>query len=294
MNPFHYHQPTSLGEAVDLLARYGAQARIHAGGSALLVDIQRGELQPQHLIGLDSVPGLNDIVESEEGEITIGAMITLTDLARYAGDRLELRAIVEAVQLLAGRQVQNVATVGGNICNASPGADMVPSLLCLDAQLRLQSPDGERLVPLDGFIIAPNRAELRPGEILTAIVLPTLPPHSASATQKIMRRRAKDLSIAAVSARITLSEDGQRCAQARIALCAVAPTPIRVRSAEELLTGVALTPERVIAAARAAAAEARPVDDVRASAEYRRMVLVTLVERAVNLAAQRALSASKE
>ncbi len=282
---FDYHQPTTLDEAVSLLVRYGQQARIHAGGSALLVEIQRGERQPAHLIGLEGVSGLNAI--SENGSITIGALVTLTDLAQFIGDRLDLRALHEAVQWLGGKQVQNVATVGGNICNASPGADLVPPLLCLDAQLHLHSAEGKRTTPLDGFLTSPHQTALRPNEILTAIELPPLPPRSATATQKVMRRRSRDLSILAVTARITLREDGQ-CADARIGMCSVAPTPIRARSAEAQLIGAALTPERVKAASLAACAEARPVDDVRASAEYRRMVLETLVERAITLAAQRA------
>lgn len=287
LTAFDYHQPATLEEAIALLVRYGKQARILAGGTALLVDMQHGECEPAHLIGLENVPGLNSI--SENGELRIGALATLTELAEFVDARLDLRAFVESIWLFGGKQIQNVATLGGNICKASPGADMAPPLLCLDAQLRLHSPDGERVVPLDGFLTGPDQTAIRPAEILTEIVLPPVPPRTGTAFQKMMRRRAEDISIAAACARITLTDDSQCCAGVRIALCAVAPTPIRVRAAEAALSGFPLTSERVKTAARAASEEARPIDDVRASAEYRRMVLETLVERAVTQAAERAL-----
>lgn len=269
-----------------MLARYGAQARIHAGGSALLVDIQRGDSAPAHLIGLEHIPNLADI--SEQDGIRIGAMVTLTDLVRFARLHPALAALVEAAESLGGRQVQNVATVGGNICYASPGADMVPALLCLDAHLQLYSEAGERGVPLDGFITAPNQTALRPAEILTGIVLPMPTPFTGTAALKMMRRRARDLSLAAAAARITLTADGSRCADARIAIGAAAPVPLRCWDAEAMLTGFALTPERVRLAARAVAAESQPVTDHRASAAYRRMLVETLVERAVSRAWERA------
>jgi carbon-monoxide dehydrogenase medium subunit len=292
ITPFTYHQPATLDEAAALLARFGAEARLHAGGSALLVDIQRGDSAPAHLIGLDRIPSLADIHDNDG--IHIGAMVTLTDLVRFARSHPALAALVEAAESLGGKQIQNVATVGGNLCYASPGADMVPALLCLDARLRLVSPAGERVIPLDGFITAPNQTALRPAEILVEIVLPISPPFTGTTALKMMRRRARDLSLAAAAARITLTADGARCADARIALCAAAPTPIRCRSAESALTGVPLTPELIRLAARAAASETQPVTDHRASAAYRRMLAETLVERAVMRAWERAASGERE
>ena len=181
-----------------------------------------------------------------------------------------------------------MATAGGNICKASPGADLVPPLLCLDAQLRLRGPEGERIVPLDGFLTGPDQADIRPAEILVDIVLPAMPPRTGTAFQKMMRRQAEDISIVAAAVRITFAEDNKTCEAVRIALCAVAPVPFRARSAEDALTGASLGPENVKKSALAAVGESRPISDVRASAEYRRMLVETLVERAILKAAERA------
>ncbi len=291
MNSFDYHQPSTLDEAIELLVRYGDTARILAGGTALYVDMERGQDQPAHVIGLEKVPDLGTIYEN--GGLHIGAYASLTDIKHFAGTRPDLQAMVDSILLFGGRQIQNVATAGGNICKASPGADMVPPLLCLDAQIRLRGPDGERMVPLDGFITGPNRTAIRPAEILTEIILPPVPSNTGTAFQKKMRRQAEDISIVAVAARVSFAADQQTCEDVRIALCAVAPTPFRARTAEEALTGAALDSDSVRRAAQAASDESRPIDDVRASADYRHLLIETLTERALHNAAERALSGER-
>jgi len=291
MNTFDYHQPSTIEEAIALLERYGDAAQIVAGGTALFVDMQHGECTPAHLIGLENVADLATIAEN--GDLHIGAFATLTDISEFAGERPDLRALVDSIWLFGGKQIQNVATAGGNICKASPGADMVPPLLCLDAQLRLHGPEGERVVPLDGFLTGPDQTAMHPAEILSEIVLPPIPPRTGTAFQKMMRRQAEDISIAAVAARVTFAEDNKTCEDVRIALCAVAPTPRRAQSAESVLKGFSLEPDRVKQAAQAASDESRPISDVRASADYRHLVVATLAERAVHKAAERALSGGK-
>jgi carbon-monoxide dehydrogenase medium subunit len=167
---------------------------------------------------------------------------------------------------------------------------MVPPLLCLDANLHLSGPNGQRTTPLDGFLIGQDLTAIRPAEVLTEISLPPLPRRTGTAFLKVMRRRAMDCSIVAAAARVTLADDGQTCVEARVALGAVAPNPFRAKQAEARLVGNKLSSDLIHEAARAARDESRPISDVRASAEYRRMLVETQVERAVVQAAARASS----
>ncbi len=286
---FDYHQPDSLQEVIALLVRYGEEAALLAGGTALLIDIKHGELRPGHVVSLWGIPSLEGVQLNGGSSYRLGALVTITHLAEALAHQPALKGLVEAARLLGARQVQNVATVGGNICKASPGADMVPPLLCLDARLVLDGPDGQRRVPLDGFLTGPDQTALRTAEVLTGIELPPPPPRTGTAFLKVMRRHAVDCSIVAVSARVTLAEDGQTVLASRLGLGAVAPNPFRARQAEALLQGQKLEPELLRHAAAQARSEAQPISDVRASADYRSMMVETLVQRALTKAAERAV-----
>jgi CO/xanthine dehydrogenase FAD-binding subunit len=289
---FDYHQPASVDEAITLLAHYGEEGRVLAGGTVLLPDMEKEPPHAAHLISLDAVQGLNGI-RNGDGWI-IGAFTTLGALEDVpAFLSAPTAALAEATKAVAGRQVRNMATVGGNLCAAKPGADMVLPLLCLDARLALVGLEGQREAPLDGFLLDTGRVALRPAEILTQIHLPPSPPRSGSAFFKVMRRHAMDCSIVAVAARITLSPDGEHCEEVRIAIGAAAPVPFRAREAEKYLEGYPLTVERVEEAAQAAEASTRPVSDVRATAHYRRMLVRGLVRRAIQEATMRARSADQ-
>ncbi|MGH2619062.1 MAG: FAD binding domain-containing protein [Anaerolineales bacterium] len=283
---FDYHQPGTLEGAIELLERHGRQAALLAGGTALMIDIQHGEVSPQHLVSLWGLPDLRQVRLSHR--IVIGALATMTDLAGAIRGAPELAGLWEAARSVGGRQIQNMATIGGNICKASPGADSVPPLLCLDAELVLRGPMGERTTPLDGFLTGPDQTAMNPGELLTAIELPPVPPNSGTASVKIMRRKAVDCSIVAVSARVSLEADGDTCREARVGIAAAAPNPFRAKRAEATLAGQSLTDECIAAAARLAQQESSPIDDVRASAEYRRMLVETLVKQAIATARARA------
>jgi carbon-monoxide dehydrogenase medium subunit len=283
---FEFHEPTTLPAVVDLLAKHGPQAALLAGGTALLVDMRHGECQPAHVVSLWGVPGLAGV--QRNGGLHIGACTTVTALALAIADDPALAGLREACWLLGARQVQNVATVGGNICKASPGADLVPPLLCLDAEVRLVSPTGERRTPLDGFLTGPDQTALRPAEVLTAIELPPVPPRTGTAFYKVMRRHAVDCSIVAVAARVTLGSDTRTADTVRGAGGAAAPNPFRPTIAEQMLQGTQLETDAVLAAARAARGAARPISDVRATATYRSRLVETLTERALRTAAQRA------
>jgi CO/xanthine dehydrogenase FAD-binding subunit len=287
---FDYHEPTSVREAVELGARFGNDGRFLAGGTDLLVQIRRGQIVPRHLLSLHRVPGL-DAIEMD-GTITLGALVTHRQLERTSEFRGTLQALGEGAQVVGGHQIRNVATVGGNIVNASPAADVVPVLLALDAAVTLWSPDGERTLPLETFASAPGVTARRPGELLTHASFARPSPHSATAFLKAGRRRAMEISLVCVAVRVTLDARRERCLEARIALGAVAPTTLRARAAERSVQGRSLSDEVLAEAGRAAAGECQPISDVRASARYRALLVATLVPRALARCRERLQGAS--
>jgi carbon-monoxide dehydrogenase medium subunit len=276
---FDYHEPTSIADAVALGARFGEAGRFLAGGTDLMIQMRRGRVAPRHVLSLHRVAGLDRI---EEGDaVRLGALVTHRSIERCPHFQGGLRALVEGAEVVGGHQIRNVATVGGNIVNASPAADVVPVLLALDATVTCLGPDGERTLPLAGFLSGPGQTERRPGDLLTSIRFDRLPPRAATAFLKAGRRKAMEISVVCVAVRLTLDAADARCREARIALGAVAPTTIRARAAERALEGQPLTDEVLRRAGRLAAGECAPIDDVRASARYRRLLVETLVPRAL-------------
>lgn len=276
---FEYHQPGSLAEAVDLGARFGDDGRFLAGGTDLIIQMRRGTAAPGHVVSLHRVPGLGAI--DANGHVRVGALVTHRAIERCVAFQRRLPALVEAAQVVGGHQVRNVGTVVGNVVNASPAADVVPVLLTLDAAVVCVGADGERTVALADFLVGPGRTIRRPGELVTAVHFAPPAERSSSAFLKAGRRRAMEISVVCVAARLTLDAAGERCGEVRIALGAVAPTAWRAREAERVLEGRVVTQASMEEAGRAAAAECRPISDVRASARYRRLLVETLVPRAL-------------
>jgi aerobic carbon-monoxide dehydrogenase medium subunit len=276
---FEYHEPASLADAVELGARFGGDGRFLAGGTDLIIQMRRGKLRPRHLVSLHRLPGLDGI--DADGAITLGALVTHRALERHAAFQGRLRGLVEAAEVVGGHQIRNVGTVGGNIVNASPAADLVPVLLTLDAAVTWAGPGGERTLPLGDFLIGPGRTAQAPGELLTRVRFPALSGHAATAFLKAGRRKAMEISVVCVATRLTLDGHGERCVEARIALGAVAPTTWRARLAERALEGRPPTPDALREAGRLAAAECQPISDVRASARYRALLVQALVPRAL-------------
>ncbi|MBI2218976.1 MAG: xanthine dehydrogenase family protein subunit M [Candidatus Rokubacteria bacterium] len=283
---FDYHEPTSIAEAVELAARFGDEARFLAGGTDLLIQIQRGRIAPRHVIGLHRVPGLTGV--ETNGRIVLGGGVTHRTIERTPAFGGALRGLVEGAEVIGGHQVRNVGTVAGNIVNASPAADLVPVLLALDADVTLAGTRGERTLSLERFLLGPGHTDRHPDELLTAVTMPGLPARSATAFLKAGRRKAMEISVACVAARLTLDAAGERCLAARIALGAVAPTTVRVHAAERALEGQPLTAEALRRAGALAAEAAQPISDVRASAGFRRHLVSVLVPRALHRCLERA------
>ena len=290
MSRFDYHQPESLADAVDLAARFGGQASFLAGGTDLIVQIERGRVAPRHVIGLGRVPGLAGI--EVNGRITLGARVTHRAIEQTPALAGSLRCLVEGAEVIGGHQVRNVATIGGNLVNASPAADLVPCLLALDGVVTLVGPGGGREVPIEHFLLGPTRTTRRPNELVTRVDLPALPPRAATAFLKAGRRRAMEISVVCVAARLDLDATLERCLEARVVLGAVAPTAVRAHAAERLLEGQPVGGEAFRRAAEAAQEACRPIDDVRASAGFRQHLVGVLVRRALDRCVERARRAA--
>ena len=290
MSRFDYHQPESLADAVDLAARFGGEASFLAGGTDLIVQIERGRVAPRHVIGLGRVPGLAGI--EVNGRITLGARVTHRAIEQTPALAGPLRCLVEGAEVIGGHQVRNVATIGGNLVNASPAADLVPCLLALDGVVTLVGPGGEREVPIERFLLGPTRTARRPDELVTRVDLPALPPRAATAFLKAGRRRAMEISVVCVAARLDLDATLERCLEARVVLGAVAPTAVRAHAAERLLEGQPVGGEAFRRAAEAAQEACRPIDDVRASAGFRQHLVGVLVRRALDRCVERARRAA--
>lgn len=244
-----------------------------------MVLLSREKIVPKQVISLDKVEELTGIRKDEEGNLVLGATVTHREIEKSPLFNGAFQALQQACFTVGGIQIRNVGTIGGNLCNASPAADMPPVLLALDASVLLEGPNGSRRLPLQQFMLGPRKIDLAPEEVLTAVQVPSLPANTATVFLKAGRRKGMEISLCAVSARVTLNENGT--AEVGIGLGAVAPTAVRALSAEALLQGNVLNPEIIEKAGTAAVNDCNPITDMRGTAEYRRMLVESLVRRAL-------------
>jgi carbon-monoxide dehydrogenase medium subunit len=277
-----------VAEASAVLRALGPGAVPLAGGTDLVVQMQRGRATPSDVVSLARIGGLDTIREGDDGAVRLGAGLTHRRLEQSPAFRGPRIALAEAARVVGGHQIRNVGTLGGNVANASPAADTVPALLVMDARVILEGETGSRTLPLDAFLIGPGRTVRRPDEILTAIDLPGLPPRTGTAFLKGGRRRAMEISVVCVAARVALEADGITVHAAQLAAGAVGPTALRLDAAVAPLLGRAAAPDLLRRVGQAAAALVTPIDDVRASADYRRWLTAPLAARALATAVTRA------
>ncbi len=279
MKDVRYFSPTEVGEAVDLLAKYGEKATILAGGTDLVRTINYHELWPEVLLYVGELD--LDFVKEEDGKLVIGAG---TKVGKLITDDLvteKFGILAKAASQLGTVPIRTSATIGGNISNASPAADLVPPLLAMDATLKLVSSDGERTVPLEDFFTGPGETVLKPNELITEIHVPLS--EANTVFLKLGRRKAQTCSVVVVAARLQL--DGTECSEARIVVGSMAPTVLRCTEAEEFITGKELDESVVAECAQKAIAATSPIDDQRASAWYRLKAGEALIARALSKAA---------
>jgi CO/xanthine dehydrogenase FAD-binding subunit len=288
MQPFAYQAPTSVGEAVALLADPTQGARPFAGGTDLLVQMRRGLFAPEMLVDVKRIPELNRIAfDSTEG-LTIGAAVCCAWLCDHPAVRQYYPGLIDAAAIIGGAAIQRRATLGGNLCNAAPSGDSIPAMIILGATVTVAGPHGTRTVPVADFCTAPGKTVLKPGELLISIHLPTPAPHTGARYLRFIPRGEMDIAVAGAGAWLALSDDHTTITDARIALSAVAPTPLFVEAAGTALTGKAPTEEAFAAAATIAQEAARPISDVRGTAAQRRHLVGVLTRRALQGALQRA------
>lgn len=283
---FEYHAPTSLPEALDLLAKYDGKGAVLAGGTDLLVSMKKREVLPEHLISLKGISELKGIHDEKEG-IKIGALVTLGEIEHSKMIQDKFRVLWDAAQVMASRQIRNLGTIGGNLCSAAPSADTAPPLIVLDASVEITSSNGRRKVLVENFFKGPGESDLKAGEILTQIMIPNPLKKSSGAYFKLMRRAAMDLAQIGVAACLSFDSGKKTTTGARIALGAVGLTPVRAFKAEQILLNKEINETVGKEAGRIAAQEANPRSSLRASKEYRREMVEVLTKRAVMAAYSR-------
>jgi CO/xanthine dehydrogenase FAD-binding subunit len=288
MRRFDLTLPSSVEDCLKILAERGGEARLVAGGTDLLPQMKNGVLRPSVVVDLSGVQRVRQMRSDNGGGggLLIGAAVTARELEVSPALRGAYLAIAESGALIGSLQVRNLATVGGNLCNAAPSADMAPPLLALEAEAVVAGPRGERRVPIAAFFTGVRKTVLAPDELLVELAVPRPGTGSGGHYLRHTPRRELDIAVVGVASQVTLT-DG-RCARARIALAAVAPTPIRALAAERALEGQALTPEAIERAAALAVEAASPISDQRGSAEFRRHLIRVLTRRTLTTARDRA------
>ena len=276
---------TSIAEATDQLAEHGAAAQVIAGGTDVMIQQARGEITPRVLVHIGRIPELSGI--TAEGGLRIGPLTTHLALARDARVRAVAPCLAEASATVGGWQTQAVGTIGGNVCNASPAADTAPPLLVAGASFELTGRSGTRIVTADEFFLGRRKTARAADELLTAITMATPPGGTGEVYLKVGRRSAMEVAIVGLAVRLTIDPDGT-VERARIAVCSVAPRPFRAVEAEALLQGSRLEDGAVAKASQALVRAASPIDDARATASYRLMVLPKILTKAIRIAAERA------
>ena len=289
MVDFEFHNPASLDDALQMLERYGDDARLMAGGTALVLQMKQRFAQPAHVIGLRSLAAFSPepaeggglgAVEEAGGVLRIGSLCTLRRLEDHPLLRARIPLLAETVSRVATRRIRSMATIGGGLVNGDPNQDPPPALIALGASVEFTSLSGTRICPVEEMFIDYYETDVRPGEVLTAVNVPVPEEDACGAYLKFLPRTAEDYATVSVAAVVSRNPD-KTCRDVRIALGAVGMTPVRARAAEELLRGKELTEDAIRAAAATVPDAVDPLGDFRGSADYKREMAGVFTRRAV-------------
>jgi CO/xanthine dehydrogenase FAD-binding subunit len=286
-----YAAPKTLAQAIALLAKHGDRARILAGGTDILVQLREGRRDCDIVVDVKNIRQLNELActpRSTKPELRIGAAVPCCRIYEQKNVRKFYPGLIDAVELIGGIQIQSRASLGGNLCNASPAADSIPALIALLAICTIAGPDGTRELPVESFCTAPGKTVLKPGELLVGVHMPPPPERFGAHYQRFIPRNEMDIAVVGVGASVTLDEAKKRCTAARIALAAVAPTPLLVSEAGAALVDGELSDSLIDKAAALAQAASKPISDMRGDADYRRHLVGVLTKRVLQGAIERA------
>ena len=290
LNDFDYSAATTVDEAVSLLAAGGERARVLAGGTDLLVQLRERQRDADLVVDVKRIPELGQFAYDPSTGLRLGAAVPCHRIYGDADVSAAYAGLIDAASLIGGWQIQGRASVGGNLCNASPAADSIPALIAYDAVANIAGPQGQRDVSVAEFCTSPGQTVLQRGEFLVSISLPPPSPRSGAAYQRFIPRNEMDIAVVGVGARIDLADDGKTISAARIGLAAVAPTPVVAEEASAWLAGRTADEATFAEAGELAKKSARPISDLRGTAEYRTHLVGVLTRRVLAQAADRAQS----
>jgi len=281
MIDFEYYAPASLEEALRLLSERKGVAKVLAGGTDLIPQMKEGLNHSSLLVDVKKISELNRLERQEDGTLYIGAAVPLSKIAAFPPIMEKFGILYQACSVIGSVQIRNRGTMGGNICNAAPSADTPPPLLCLNAGLIVAKNTGTRTVPVERFFLGPGQTVLAPDELLVGIEVSALPALSSGCYLRHTPREKMDIAMVGVCSLLVFAQSKDVCQEARIALGAVAPTPIIVPEAEAILAGKVLTESVIEEAAEKAAEKACPISDIRSSAEYRKEMVKVMTRRSL-------------
>ncbi len=286
MDDVRYEAPKSSDLAVSLLAEAGSNGKIFAGGTDVMVQVHADLIEPGVIVDIKNIPGTRGISESD-GSYTFGAATSGMSLVDDAGFSSTWPGVIDGVALIGSIQVKGRASVGGNLCNASPAADSTPAMIAAGAICNIVGPDGSREAPVEDIVVGPGKISLSPGEIIISFTMPKRPPHSGDAYLRLTPRTEMDIAVVGAGVNITLDDDGN-CIAARVALGAVAPTPLLVSEASDALIGTKVDDLALAKMGEACSAACNPISDKRGSKEYRIKTASVIAQRAAKIALERA------
>ncbi len=282
MKPFEVLFPETVEEAVEALGHYGDSARAIAGGTALALLMRQGLFRPKALINLNTVKDLHGVRSNGDGGFLIGPLTLHREIESHPQLGERFPALVEMAHHVANPQVRNMGTIGGNLCHADPASDPPTALIAAGAEAAVQGPEGKRGLPVEDLFQGYYETRLRTDEVLTGIELPAPPPRSGLAYLRYTTTTSEDRPFVCVGVRLTVSADGSRCEDARVAVGAASPVPVRAAAAEKALRGHDLTDELLQAASEHAVEGIEPIDDVRGPASYRLEMVKVFFRRAAH------------
>lgn len=288
MKDFEYCAPSTLREAVALKAEKGAAARVLAGGTDLIVQLRGKRFTPDRVIDIKNISEANELTYGNRRGLVIGAGVPCWRIYNDAEVIERYPGLIDSAAIIGGIQIQGRATIGGNLCNSSPSADTIPTLITHSAVCNIVGPNGKRAVAVEDFCTGPGRNVLEPGEILVSLQLPAAKKNTGAHYQRFIPRNEMDIAVVGVSSHVVLANRGKEFKVVRIALAAVGPTPIFARAAGEGLAGQAVSDEAIATAAAAAQSVAIPISDMRGPAEFRTHLVGVLVKRTLAGAIARA------